>query len=285
MMALPRLLTALVAAPVFLWVLYLGSLPFLAFALFIILLAFWEFHQMAEAGGFATQSWWSLAAGMFLALSVAFPGIRSAALFTTQAPALALVITVLVLVLREMVRRDKSLSMLRLATSFLGIFFIVWPLSYLILLRELRGSGSPAGYHIGRDAVFFLVLIVWVQDTAAWAAGSFFGKHRLALQISPKKSWEGAILGWLAAVLLALFLREIWLKVHFSRVEIVVLAGALAILAQVSDLAESLMKRGFGVKDSSQLLPGHGGVLDRFDSFLFSTPFLYFYLILLGYGG
>jgi phosphatidate cytidylyltransferase len=281
-MVLPRVLTALIAAPLLLWVLYLGSLPFLIFVFFLVLLGLWEFHGMADAGGYANQGVWGIAGGLLVLLAVVFPGTKVHTPFTAQAPALALILVVFLLVMREMARREKGHSMLRLATSFLGLLFIVWPLAHLILLRELRGAASPATFQAGRGAAFFLVALIWTQDTAAWAVGRAVGAHRLAPQVSPKKSWEGAAGGLLAAVLVALLLREAWLAPLFGRGEAVLLAAALGVLAQISDLAESLMKRCFDVKDSSQLLPGHGGVLDRFDSFLFSTPFLYFYMIFMG---
>ncbi|HRY28687.1 MAG TPA: phosphatidate cytidylyltransferase [Elusimicrobiota bacterium] len=279
MMVLPRLVTSLVAAPLFLWALYLGSLPFVVFVSVLVLLALWEFHRMAEIGGYATQSWWGIAGGMMLLLALCFPGLRADLPFQNQAPALTLMVVVAAYTLRELARRDKSLSMLRLSMSLLGTFFVVWPLAHLVLLRELRHEPL---YTVGRDAAFYLVFLIWVQDITAWAVGLSVGKRRLAVQISPKKSWEGAAAGLAAAVLLSLFLREVWLKTIFSRTEIVALSAALGILAQVSDLAESLMKRCFGVKDSSDLLPGHGGILDRFDSFLLAAPFLYYYLVLTG---
>lgn len=134
----------------------------------------------------------------------------------------------------------------------------------------------------GFYAALFLVVLIWTQDTAAYAVGLAFGKHRLAPAISPKKSWEGAVGGLSAGVLMSLAFRELFMKDLFGRGEILVLAALLGALAQVSDLTESLMKRCFGVKDSSSLLPGHGGILDRFDSFLLTAPFLYFYMISLG---
>lgn len=283
-MVLPRVLTALVAAPLFLWVVYLGGPPFLVFVFVLILLALWEYHRMAEAGGYAGQSWWGIAGGLLLAGAAAFPGVRPSLPFTAQAPAFAMVFVTLILVFREMARRDKGLSMLRIGTSLLGMFLVAWPLAHIILLRELRGADNPALYQAGRDATFFLIFLVWIQDTVAWAAGSRLGRHRLAEQVSPKKSWEGAAAGLAAAVLLSVVLREVWLSALFSRPEALFLGAALGALAQISDLAESLVKRCFGVKDSSQLLPGHGGVLDRFDSFLFSAPFLYFYLVMTGRG-
>lgn len=280
-MVLPRVITALVAAPLFLWALYLGSLPFLLLMLMLIFLALWEFFGMAERGGYATQAWWGMGGGMILALSLIFPGIRPATSFQVQAPAFALILTIFLFVVREMARRDKSLSMLRIGTSLMGVFLIAWPLGHLILLRDLRGA-QDASFQLGRNVTFFLVFLIWAQDVGAWAAGMAFGKHRLALQISPKKSWEGAAAGLASAMIVALLARELLLPTVFSRGEALLLGAVLDVLAQISDLAESLIKRCFDVKDSSQLLPGHGGVLDRFDSFLFSAPFLYYYLITMG---
>ncbi|MBL8024351.1 MAG: phosphatidate cytidylyltransferase [Elusimicrobia bacterium] len=280
-MVLPRVLTALVLAPFFLWVLYLGNVPFLAFIFILILLALWEFHRMAEEGGYATQGWAGISAGALVAVSFVFPGIRSSVSFLSQAPAFAVMVALLGLILREMVRRDKGLSMLRLAMSFTGILLIVWPLGYLALIRELRGTNGLL-MNGGLMATVFLVALIWTQDTGAWAVGLSIGKHRLAPAVSPKKSWEGAVGGLVAGVLLSLALRELFMKDLFGRGEIVVLAVVLGVLAQISDLTESLVKRCFGVKDSSSLLPGHGGVLDRFDSFLLTAPFLYFYMISIG---
>jgi phosphatidate cytidylyltransferase len=283
-MVLPRILTALVLAPVFLWVLYLGNVPFLAFMFILIVLALWEFHQIAEEGGYATQGMSGILAGAGVALSMVFPGIRPEVPFPMQAPALAMMLALLFLVLREMVRRDKGLSILRLAMSLTGILLIVWPLSTFALLRELRGHG-PSMMNGGFLAALFLVVLIWTQDTGAYAVGMLLGKHRLAPAISPKKSWEGAMGGLLLGVLISLAFREMFMKELFGRGEILIISTVLGVLAQVSDLTESLMKRCFGVKDSSSLLPGHGGILDRFDSFLLTAPFLYFYMISFGKGG
>ncbi|HMU95304.1 MAG TPA: phosphatidate cytidylyltransferase [Elusimicrobiota bacterium] len=280
-MVLPRVLTALVLGPLFLWVLYLGSIPFLIFMGTLILLGLWEFHSMAEAGGHANQSVTGIAAALLVTLSLLFPGLRGDAPFCAQAPAFSLTLAAALMIFRELGRSDKSLSMLRMAMTCAGVMLIAWPLGGFILLREARGA-TPELFHAGRSAAFFLVALIWTQDTAAWAVGMTLGKHRLAPQVSPKKSWEGAVGGLLAAVLVSLFLREGWMKSLFGRGETVLVAIVLGILAQASDLAESLFKRCFGVKDSSGLLPGHGGILDRFDSFLLSGPVLYFYLISVG---
>jgi phosphatidate cytidylyltransferase len=120
--------------------------------------------------------------------------------------------------------------------------------------------------------LFLLLAIVWLGDTAAYYFGSAFGRHRLAPEVSPKKSWEGAIAG-LATSLVA---TAIWSWIRLGRIDLplVAIAGATAVAAQVGDLVESLLKRGFGVKDSGALLPGHGGFWDRMDALLFAAPVL-----------
>jgi len=282
-MVLPRVLTAVVLAPLFLWVLYLGQLPFASFVWVLVALALWEFHRMGEAGGHATQGLWGMAGGLAVVTAMTFPGVRPDVPWRAQAPAFVMMAVAFLWIARELGRRDKSVSMLRLAMSAAGLLFVALPLGFLTLLRELRGDSAEL-YAAGRNATVLLVALIWAQDTAAWAVGMVFGRHRLAPAVSPKKSWEGAVGGLAAAVAVALFLREAWMRPLFGRGEVVLLAGVLGALAQVSDLAESLVKRCLGVKDSSQLLPGHGGILDRFDSFLFSAPFFYYYMVAMGKG-
>ncbi len=129
-----------------------------------------------------------------------------------------------------------------------------------------------------RELVLLLVAIIAVGDSAAYYGGRMFGRHALAPKISPKKTVEGAIVGLVASMLTGgiagvFFLGEPWLS-------ITLISGAAAMIGQIGDLAESAMKRSAGVKDSSSLLPGHGGILDRLDSVLFAAPVFYwlFYL-------
>lgn len=118
--------------------------------------------------------------------------------------------------------------------------------------------------------LFLVVLLVGVGDTVAFYVGSSFGRHRMAPRLSPKKTWEGAVAG----VLGALVCGAVFSLVRVGRLDLLLLAlvAAAAVAGQVGDLFESMIKRGAGVKDSGSLLPGHGGVLDRFDAFLFAVP-------------
>ncbi len=115
-----------------------------------------------------------------------------------------------------------------------------------------------------------LLAIVWLGDTAAWAVGKAIGRHKLAPRVSPKKTWEGAAAG-LAAGLLGMAAWSL-LRLGELRPELLAVAAVTALAAQLSDLVESVIKRGAGVKDSSNLLPGHGGFFDRLDALLLATP-------------
>jgi phosphatidate cytidylyltransferase len=129
--------------------------------------------------------------------------------------------------------------------------------------------------------IYFLFIVIWMLDTGAYAVGRRFGSHSLAAMVSPKKTLEGAIGGVVTGILTAVICRYAFLEGFMSVGEAVILGLLISIIAQFSDLAESLLKRDAGVKDSANLLPGHGGMLDRFDSFLFTAPLLYYYLTII----
>ena len=123
------------------------------------------------------------------------------------------------------------------------------------------------------------MVTIWVSDTGAYFSGRFFGRHKLNPEVSPKKTWEGAVGGTLLAVGAAALMQHLFLPTCFSVKAALGLGLLVAVVGQVSDLAESVLKRSAGVKDSSNLLPGHGGFLDRFDSYLLLAP-LFYYVVL-----
>ena len=157
----------------------------------------------------------------------------------------------------------------RIGAGVLGIIYIAFPISHLILIRDLEQ---------GRFWLLFIVCIIAANDTFAYYVGKGFGKHKLSPGISPKKTVEGALGGLIGGGAVALIFRQIFLA-YISLEEISLLAIFIGILGQFSDLFESLIKRSAGVKDSGSILPGHGGMLDRIDSLIFPSPFLYYYLI------
>ena len=150
-------------------------------------------------------------------------------------------------------------------------------LSFFILLREIT-LDTEISYLTGAWLVFTIFGSIWACDTGAYFVGSSIGRHKLFPRVSPKKSWEGAIGGLLTAILVCVGLK-ILLMPHLLRfIDCIVIGSIVGIFGQISDLIESLFKRDAGVKDSSNILPGHGGILDRFDNPIFVVPMVYLYL-------
>jgi phosphatidate cytidylyltransferase len=153
-----------------------------------------------------------------------------------------------------------------------GIFYIGLPFVFLFLL-------TPDKYTPNR--VFGLLLLIWTNDVIAYLVGSRFGKTKLLERVSPKKTWEGTIGGAIGTVVVATLVLSGWIP-DYNPDQWLALGLIVAVLATPGDLIESLLKRSAGVKDSGSLMPGHGGLLDRFDSFIFVLPFAWLAVILLG---
>ena len=191
-------------------------------------------------------------------------------------PLAALTLGAIAVALVAILRRGDPEAILRsLQATAIPVLLVGVPLAHLVGLRAI---GEP----VGRNLILLLLLCVYCADTAAYYVGSAIGRRKMAPRLSPKKSWEGAAAALVASVAAALL-------AHFTFLDTLALAHAvtlgvlLGIAGMFGDLLESVLKRAAGVKDSGNLLPGHGGVLDRIDSLLFSTPILYYYaMIFLG---
>ena len=175
--------------------------------------------------------------------------------------------------------KGESLSS-DIAKAVLGPFYVCLPLALLIpidLIPIPIDRFYNSSQYIRGIWIFFLLIIIFANDTGAFYGGKLFGKYKLYESVSPKKTWEGAICG----VILALFISILFLKLfrfHPVNPAIIAVTLILSVAGQVGDLAESMLKRSHNIKDSGTLLPGHGGVLDRIDSLLFAIPVLYIYL-------
>lgn len=159
----------------------------------------------------------------------------------------------------------------RIGSKFSAIIFVVVPFG---LMNSLLFSRATNGFHTG--VLIGLFAIIWTNDIFAYLIGSKFGKNRLFERHSPKKSWEGSVGGFVFAILAAYILSLFYTQL--SMVNWLVMGAIISVSGTYGDLAESLLKRNAGVKDSGTLFPGHGGVLDRFDAVLFATPFVFVYL-------
>jgi phosphatidate cytidylyltransferase len=166
-------------------------------------------------------------------------------------------------------RRELAESVQSIAFTLLGVFYVGWLLSYVLLLRLLSD---------GPSYVFYIFGVVWLGDAAALVSGTLMGRHKLAPTISPHKTIEGAFGGILGSLCGAV-LGGLWLLGHFTVLQCFAVGIMLAIFGQLGDLSESLLKRSTGIKDSGILIPGHGGILDKVDGILFGAPALYYYVL------
>ena len=257
-MLLPRVLTALVAIPLLLWLAHVGGLAFGVLTTGIGMLCCYEYALVLKMGGRPVQPISTILLGAALAACAAFSG--PVGLVLTAGTALICLVELF----------SSVHSMDRAALSLFGALFAGWMPAHLALIRNLRPRG---------EAFLLMTLVsVWCMDTAAYAAGRALGRRPLASAVSPKKTWEGAIAGSAAAVAVCLAFGRFVLKEDLSPLWAGGLGLAIATSGQLADLAESMVKRDAGVKDSGALLPGHGGVLDRFDSFILGAPLVYYLL-------
>ncbi len=224
------------------------------------LLCLREFFGIAQAGGTRT-------------FRVVGYGATTVLIFAPQLPQPGFFVglVVLLLLLSLGPERTASEAASAVGSTLLGVIYIGGPFA---LGRELHGV-SP-------HWLFWVLLLNWVGDSAAYYAGRAFGRHKLAPRVSPNKTWEGSVASVAVAAAVGL---GYWVyftpQPELGRLWVILLAVAVNVAGQAGDLAESLLKRGVGVKDSGDLLPGHGGMLDRVDGVLFSVPVLYLALGLL----
>jgi len=264
-----RVVVAAIAAPLILWAAWRGGVAFFVFIEAIILLGLLEFYRLASAKGAHPNDVLGAAAGLIFGAQIYFR-INDGLWLTPM------LLTVL-LVLVELFR-NKGSALHNTGATLLGFAYVAGLWSFLLLIRELPRTASVNYSSAGTWLVMMLVTI-WVCDTAAYFAGLAFGRHKLFERVSPKKTWEGAGGGLIFAILMAVA-SHYWFVRDLRLIDCIVIGGIIGTIGQMSDLAESLFKRDAGVKDSSSLIPGHGGVLDRFDSEMLVAPLVYLYLLL-----
>jgi len=261
---LARIITGLIAIPVMVICVYAGGPLFLALVLILAMFSINEFYNMMKLKDFHPAYW----VGNFFTLF--FIVFAYFALKKDWAPAHSAILTVAALVTMiatlYLKQRPKE-AIVDIAVTLFGMIYIGWFFSYFLFIRALTERGAY---------LLFLMATIWALDTIAYFVGVKFGKHKLFPSVSPKKSVEGAIAGFIFCLLAA------GIFGHYAGFDIVhslSLGAIIGVVAQLSDLVESLIKRDVGVKDSSALLPGHGGVLDRLDSFILTAPVFYYYLV------
>jgi phosphatidate cytidylyltransferase len=259
-----RLLTAIVGVPIIVAaILFLPGIWFFAFVTLVMTWSGFEYLGIVRARAPHAPLMPLLAlipiAGAAMSLPGSWPdhGAAPWLLMLVAFAAIALGLGTLLLLSRTPF--DETLPTLGIFAF--GIPYFAVPIASIYRLHE-----------IDPWLVFLLLAIVWLGDTAAFYFGSRFGKRKMARVVSPNKSWEGAIAGFAIGIVAA----AVWSQWRLGRIDLglLALAAVTAVAAQVGDLVESMLKRSTGVKDSGQILPGHGGVFDRCDALLFAAPVL-----------
>lgn len=262
-----RLLVAGIFIPLILFTTLKGGWPFVGLMIVIVCCATAEFYDLARRKGTSPQ------AVLGVIVSVLLPAV----LFRGGAELLWLVLGTFVLLTACIeLFRNRGSSTLNLGVTIGGVLVVPVLLGHLILIRELP-TVAKLPYHQGGRWIVLMLLTVWVCDTAAYGLGTAVGKHKLFPRISPKKTWEGAAAGLIAAIPCAWACHVLFVE-GISLLDSLVIGALCGTVGQLSDLVESQFKRDVGVKDSSHLIPGHGGMLDRFDSFIVLAPIVYYYL-------
>jgi phosphatidate cytidylyltransferase len=273
-----RTLFAVVAIPIVLGVIWVGDAALAALLAIAAALAAWEFFRLAERGEYAPLGAIGIGAAAVLPLvahaqrrGVVTPSVTWAVLAVLAMLAVALVA-------RGPARRPIG----AVAVTVLGVVYTGGLLSYAYILRYHRFTNYALGAEAGAVLLLLPVLLTWTSDTGGYFVGRSFGRHKLLPSVSPGKTIEGAV-GALVLCAIVAWVYMRYVLVPYAQLALTPVSAALfgigvSVAVQIGDLVESLMKREVAVKDSSHLVPGHGGVLDRLDGMLFALPVAYWLL-------
>ncbi len=260
---LKRTITAVVALAVFIPILYFSDTIVFPLAMSVLSLA--AAYEMVSCVGLKNNFWISVPAYLVGILLPLLPRLTD-----TPVPyILAVCMIYMILVFAATVFSRGKLDFTLSASAFAGVFYVTVSFAAIVLLRD-----------VGK--YFYLLVFIgpWVSDTFAYLCGRMFGKHKLIPEVSPKKTVEGSIGGIVfAAVAYGIYAVIVWQisdAPSFPNLLMMAVAGAIvSVISQIGDLSASVIKRRFGVKDYGWIFPGHGGVMDRFDSVILTAPVLY----------
>lgn len=262
-----RVVSAVVLVLVVAILLWVGEIPFLVGMILITLGGLWELYATFSRHGYRPAAVLSMAVGCAFPVIAYF--VRDSQDLTPFAILLALYLPVLFAWC--LARGGSSSPTTDIAISLLGVVMVGFCLAHFVLMLGLDPE-------IPWTVPFTVIVLVWISDAVAYLAGSALGRHKMAPRISPGKSWEGFIAGFaavfVAAYVLYLTVSRDWLSLGVA----MELAVIVNVFGPLGDFSESLVKRELGIKDMSSLIPGHGGIMDRFDSMFFTAAAAYYFL-------
>jgi len=263
-----RVASGLLFVPLLIFMARAGGLVFFAFVAAEVGLGLAEFYRMMRQKGLAPFARLGILSGLGLLWVTLRPNTPLVSFVATAGLLLTLAL--------ELRRPELRQRVEDMAVTAFGVLYVGWLSAHFLMLRELPWrAGRP--YAEGASYVLLAFFVTWSCDTGAYATGRLFGRNRPWSRISPRKSVEGAIGGLLSAIAAA-FVARAWFAPYLKPWDAAALGLLVGVFGQVGDLVESLLKRDAAHGDSSDFIPGHGGILDRFDSLYFAAPLVYYYL-------
>jgi phosphatidate cytidylyltransferase len=270
-----RLLSAVVFLPILVFLAWIGGVAYLLFGMAVVGLGLREFYSLLEAKGLSPHWKSGMLAVLLLPIGV-YLRYRTHRIEEWHVGGFFTILVGAVL-LAELRRGAGKQAVANSAATLLGFLYIGWLGTHLVSLRELpHAIGRP--YAEGFTYVMLALALTWACDTAAYVVGRRFGHTKVMPGVSPGKSLEGCVAGLVAAIAAGIGAHATFAP-FLSLLDAAVLGALVGVFGQLGDLVESLLKRDAETKDSSRLIPGHGGVLDRFDSLLFTAPIVTYYLL------
>ena len=293
-----RIVSGIIGIVIAAFVIQIGSLPFVAFTVLLSLIGWYEYAKMMKAKGIDIT---------FVLGALTLIVMLCCAWLGSIEELMAVLTIGMLLIFLMTVILHGSVRPIDACASIAGVLYIGLPFSHLILLRFLDEerldtkvnsisalsnlgnlsvvenaitSLTTFNLDVGSALIWLLFICTWSSDTFAYFVGTAIGSHKLASSISPNKTVEGFLGGVLGTTAMAVIVGHILFD--FPLIEMAILGSIMAIVATFGDLVESVMKRFANVKDSGILLPGHGGMLDRFDSIFYTAPFFYYFVIIAG---
>ena len=266
-----RTITAAIFVAVLLSCILFHAVSFTMLFLIISIWGLYEFYILSEKLGAKPYKW----LGYLLALFIYVSNLLSYnTLFSTTSLLAGIIMCVFLVFIQALFDTDEH-SFKNITYTLTGVMYAVIP---FVLLNKIAGVDITSQINYNPHYVLGIILLIWTNDVCAYLVGSFFGKHKLFERVSPKKTWEGTV-GAAILTIGASFLITQWFN-ELALVHWIVIAMLVSVFGTIGDLVESMFKRQAGVKDSGKIMPGHGGILDRFDSLLFVSPFIFLYLSL-----
>lgn len=257
-----RILVAIVGIPTILILIFLGGWYFFLLILIISLVAQLEFYEMQKKKNYQPQRINGIIAGILLLL-----GIQTG---EWQIIGIGLVFMLMLILAFEMLRHHENMST-NIGITLVGILYIPLFLGTLIYTKSYVDHTFTTVQYAGFKYIMMILITIWICDTFAYAFGILFGKHKLYEKVSPNKTIEGGVAGLFGAIV-TIVVVKIFNILPLDWFSAIIIGITVGVFGQMGDLVESWFKRDAGVKDSSALLPGHGGMFDRFDSLLFLSP-------------